>query len=1145
MKSMMRKTTFREIKQSLGRYLAILAIISLGVGFFAGLKETRDTMVTSAGEYLNGLQLYDYRLLSTLGFEEEAVEALAQKEGVRAVEGAVSADILYIDDAGNENVLKIHSLTNTVNATVLTAGRMPENASECVVDNLLFDESAIGTQLVLSENNKEEDLDHFSFREYTITGLVQSSYYIQFERGNTSLGSGRISGFAYLLPDGFAMDYYTEIFVKFDADYTLYSEEYEAFLDKQQPLWEAYTDEVAMRRYDELIEDAKAELADAESELAETVADAEAELADAERELLDGEAKLADAEAEFLDAERDIADARKELDIGWKELADAEKELADGEIALADAKITLEENEALLAGKQQEYEDGMRAYTSGKEQIAAQQRELDAARIRLNTAQADLDNGQALFDSSMNSLQGGFAGGLPDDFLDNFPDGLPDGFLDNLPNELIEELMYLKQLKIKLETGRAELAAGWAQVNAGTGQLNSANAQLNGVYAQLLDAEKQLTEGWEELNAGWEEYYDGEIELENARAEIKDARRKLLDGEKELADGEAELADARVEIEDARQELLDGWEEYYDGQRELAEEVADAEAKIADARAEIDDIDAPDIYVLGRNTNVGYVMFENDSGIVEGMSNVFPVMFFLVAALVCMTTMNRMVEEQRIQIGVLKALGYGEGAIMGKYLFYSGSAAIAGGLLGFVFGTLLFPTVIWVVYGIMYRLGDIVHLFDLKIAVISLAVAALCSMGTTWFTCRQELREVAADLMRPKAPKAGKRVFLEHVPFIWRHLKFLHKVSVRNIVRYKKRFFMMVLGISGCTALLLTGFGIRDSVTDIANLQFETIHIFDMSITLQDRLSGTGDEEILKTAQSYGVEVLPVLEESWDLEVDGTIKAINLVIAGEPEHSENFLDLHTGDGISIAYPGEGEAVISDKLAETYGLKAGDEIFLYNGNRTQLHAVISGICENYIYNYVYLTPQTYEKQVGVPEYKSLYLNVPEAEDVHRVGAALMMAEGVTGVNINEDIRTRVSGMMGSMNYIVIVIIFSAGSLAFVVLYNLNNINITERLREIATIKVLGFYKKETEAYVFRENIALTAIGCAVGLVLGKLLHLFVMGEINIDMISFDVQIRPSSYVFSVLLTFVFTWFINRLMSGKLNRINMAESLKSVD
>lgn len=1111
MKSMMRKTTFREIKQSLGRYLAILTIISLGVGFFAGLKETRDTMVTSAGEYLNGLQLYDYRLLSTLGFEKEAVETLAQKEGVRAVEGAVSADILYIDDAGNENVLKAHSLTNIVNGTVLTAGRMPESASECVVDNLLFDESAIGTQLVISENNTEEDLDHFAFREYTITGLVQSSYYIQFERGNTSLGSGRISGFAYLLPEGFAMDYYTEIFVKFDADYTLYSEEYDAFLDEQQPLWEAYADEVAMRRYDELIEDAKAELADAESELAETVADAEAELADAERELLDGEAELADAEAEFLDAERDIADARKELDTGWKELADAEKDLADGEIELADAKVTLEENEALLTEKQQEYEDGMRAYTSGKEQIAARQRELDTARSRLNAGQAEIDKRQAELDS----------------------------YKDFMPPEDYEAA------QAALDAEKAKLAAGWAQINAGAEQINSANAQLNSVYAQLLDAEKQLTEGWDELNAGWEEYYDGEVELENARAEIEDARRKLMDGEKELADGEAELEDARVEIEDARQELLDGWEEYYDGQRELAEEVADAEAKIADARAEIDDIDAPDTYVLDRNTNVGYVMFENDSGIVEGMSNVFPVMFFLVAALVCMTTMNRMVEEQRIQIGVLKALGYGEGAIMGKYLFYSGSAAIVGGLLGFVFGTLLFPTVIWVVYGIMYRLGDIVHLFDLKIAILSLVVAALCSMGTTWFTCRQELREVAADLMRPKAPKAGKRVFLEHVPFIWRHLKFLHKVSVRNIVRYKKRFFMMVLGISGCTALLLTGFGIRDSVTDIANLQFETIHIFDMSITLQDKLSGTGDEEILKSAQSYGVEVLPVLEESWDLEVDGAIKPINLVIAGEPEHSEDFINLHTGEGISIAYPGEGEAVISDKLAETYGLKVGDEIFLYDGNRTQLHAMISGICENYIYNYVYLTPQTYEEQVGAPEYKSLYLNVPETEDVHRVGAALMMAEGVTGVNINEDIRTRVSGMMGSMNYIVIVIIFSAGSLAFVVLYNLNNINITERLREIATIKVLGFYKKETEAYVFRENIALTAIGCAVGLVLGKLLHIFVMGEINIDMVSFDVQIRPSSYVFSVLLTFVFTWFINRLMSGKLNRINMAESLKSVD
>lgn len=892
MKSIMKKTTLREIRQSLGRYLAIFAIVAMGVGFFAGLKITRQVMITSANAYLEEKQLYDYRLLSTLGFEDEDVQTLSSKEDVRFVEGAVAADILYFNQQGNEDVIKAHSLLQNINGLEVVAGRLPQQATECVVDANLYDKSALGTKIVLSENNVEKDLDYFAYREYTIVGIAQSSAYIQFERGTTALGNGQVSGFMYLLPQGFCAEFYTEIYVKFNQDYPIYSKDYNDYIDDKEPLWKDYCKAQGERRYQAIVADAEAELANAKQTLAEEKADAKQTLADAKKELTDAEAELADAHAE----------------------------------------------------------------------------------------------------------------------------------------------------------------------------------------------------------------------------------------------------------------LADGWAKYNDSYAEFEEKIAEAEQEIADAEADIANIEKPETYVLDRDTNIGYACFQNDSSIVEGLANVFPVFFFLVAALVCMTTMNRMVEEQRTQIGVLKALGYGEAAIMGKYLFYSGSAALAGCIAGYFLGIHLFPFVIWTAYGMMYQMGSIVYIFDGSTALLCLACALLCSMGTTWISCRHELKEVAADLMRPKAPRAGKRVFLEWLPFIWKRLKFLHKVSVRNIVRYKRRFFMMVIGISGCTALLVTGFGIRDSVVDIADQQFQEIQTYQFGITLKNGIKDANDPsltEFTEILDTYGGSFLPVLETTMDLQTPENLKSIHLIIVENPAQIGEYIDLHTPDKTAISYPKAGEAVICEKLAKRYRIQIGDTIHLFEENGKEVQAVVSGICENYIYNYIYLNAETYQTALGTFLYKNVYANITKDADIHAIGAAIMKANNITAVSINADMLVRFSSMMSSMNYIVFVVIACAAALAFIVLYNLNNINITERIREIATIKVLGFYRNETAAYVFRENTALTAIGCAVGLLLGKLLHIYVMHKVDIDLMSFDVHVKAVSYLLSILLTFAFTWIVNRIMTGKLENINMAESLKSVD
>lgn len=1066
MKSMMKRNTFREIKKSFGRYFAILAIIALGVAFFSGLKITQSVMVHSADVYLKDLQFYDYRLVSTLGFTEENVEALAEKEDVRAAEGAISAEVLYKDAGENERVIKMHSITEKVNKLKLVAGEMPQSADECVVDSVLFSEDAIGSKLVLSENNTTDDLDKFAYKEYTITGLVQSPCYIQFERGNTSIGNGRISGFAYILKDGFAVDYDTEIYIKFDEDYDIYSDEYDSYMDAKEADWEAYTKEQADIRYEKIVKDAQDELDEKKEELEEKRAEAEAELESAKQQLTDGETEISDGKNQ-------IASAKTELSAKASELQSGKDALSSKAAELESASQQISGQESALAAKKAEYEQGLNAYLAAKQQVTDQRNSLEAAKAQLT---------------------------------------------ENTPG--YEEML------AQIEAGLTEVAGAEAELNAKNAELEAAEGQFSSAESQLAAAKQQIEDGKNALAA---------------------AEAELTDGENQLAAAKEQIEEKEDQLEAAETELADGLLQYQENQSEFDEQMQDADDQIADAQSKIDEIEKPETYVLDRNTNVGYVCLKNDSGVVKGIANVFPVFFFLVAALICMTTMNRMVEEQRTQIGVLKALGFSEGKIMGKYLFYSGSAAISGTLIGYVLGIHFFPLVIITAYGIVYKMGGIYYVSDLPLALVSLTVAVLCSVGTTWLSCHKELKEVAADLMRPKAPKAGKRVFLEHVPFIWKRLKFLQKVSVRNIVRYKKRFFMMVIGISGCTALLVMGFGVRDSVVAVADQQYEEIQLYNIGVTLKDgKMPGEADlkslDSVLEKENAAGMYAM---EKTIDLVTDKGTKSIHMVAVENPDEVGDFISLHTKKQEPIAYPKEGEAVLSKKVAETYAVKKGDTILLRDSDNNEMHLKVTGICENHIYNYVYIAPESYEKQIGDVVFKNVYVRLPDASDIHEVSAVLMKADGVTAVTVNSDMLSRISQMMSCMNYIVIIIIICAGALAFIVLYNLNNINITERVREIATIKVLGFYPKETASYVFRENMVLTAIGCGLGLILGKWFHRFVMGEIQIDMVSFNVQINAVSYLFSVLLTMGFAWIVNCMMTGKLERINMAESLKSID
>ncbi len=694
----------------------------------------------------------------------------------------------------------------------------------------------------------------------------------------------------------------------------------------------------------------------------------------------------------------------------------------------------------------------------------------------------------------------------------------------------------------QLESGRQQLAESQQQMDQLQKAYDESVAEyqkqednlydyydyLEGLYTEGTLGEEQYHEIKnaldEQLAAAWSEVQLLKNQLDSAQAELDAGRAELASGEAELASGQTELEDNRAKIEEAKAEL-------------------------DDAQNEIDKIEHPDTYLLGRDTNVGYVCFENDTSIVEGIARVFPVFFFLVAALVCMTTMSRMIDEQRTQIGVLKALGYGRRQILFKYIFYSGSSSLIGGVIGFFAGTYLFTWVIWEAYSMMYGFSDVIFVFDWLTGGLALLAAMICSVGTTVYSCYHDLSEVPAELIRPKAPAAGKRILLERVTFIWKRLKFLHKVSARNIFRYKKRFFMMVLGICGCTALLVTGLGIKDSIKNVVDIQYGEIYHVDFTVTFNKAMDAETEEEFLADCPDAVEDALFVYTGTAEARSGESVKSVNLVACTNEDPISDFIDLHNDDG-PLDYPQAGEGIINTGLADDLELAVGDDITVYDSEQHELTVTISGICDNYVYNYLYINDDTYVENYDEMNVNSAFVIAPkndggEIANAGQVSEELMEASHVSAVSVTAEFRNRVDNMMVSLNYIVALVVMCAGALAFIVLYNLTNINITERIREIATIKVLGFYPRETSAYVFRENVVLTIISALVGLPLGTALHAFVMSQVQIDLMTFDIHIEPLSYAFGLVGTFAFAMIVNFVMYFKINKISMTESLKSIE
>lgn len=1096
-KHRIRTDTLREIRGTFGRFLSITLLCMLATSFFSGLRTTAPDMRHTADVYFDETRLGDVRVLSTLGVTDGDVDALRALDGVEAAEGNWSLDALASSPYADA-IVKLHALGSDINLVHLVEGRLPENDGECVTEQALLGSLGleIGDTLMLDPS----DEDSLAHREYTIVGVVNSSSYLSIERGSAAIGTGQVKAFVYLPKNAFTLDYYTEAHLTLDGALELqaYTDKYDELVDGFIDRNEEFADERAALRAQEIRDEAEAEYADAKAEADEELSAAKSELDDARKKLDDGYAELDDAKRELEDK---TADARREIEDNRKKLDDGEAELLRRR---ADYDAAAEE----LDMRESQYRVGLQQLTDGRAQYDEKFAEYEAQLAQYEDGAAQLEQAKA----QLAALE---VSGADDPVT----------------------LATIAAIRSQIAEKEPELVAAKAQLDAAKLAFDENKQQLDATEAQLAAADAELANGRTQLE-------DFLAQLTSGEREIRDGRAKLVDAEVEL---ESQTAEAEAEIAKHETELADGENEYADGLAEYLDAKAEAEEKLADARREIDDLDDCKWYVLSRDANIGYAAFSQDADRVSNLANVFPIIFFVVAALVCLTTMTRMVEEQRTQIGSLGSLGYTPLAISSKYIGYGLFSSLIGSMLGVALGETIIPMIIFTAWQILYSIpGDLIIPMDWGITTASVAAAVACTVGASLWASLSTLTSTPANLLRPRAPKPGKRVLIERIKPLWNRLNFIGKVTGRNLFRYKKRFFMTVIGIAGCTALMVTGFGLHDSIYDILEIQFDDIFIYQNAIGLEDGLT---DDELAEIDAQLGE--LDILEDrlmarelTVDVSSDVRTESVYLFCL-DPSRVDSFITLrHRSDHSPSTLTDDG-VLITEKLSELLDLEVGDYITLEDGERAE--ARISDIVENYAMHYVYISPAYYEELFGhAPELTTVlarYSADAEAED--ELSRALLEIDGVTGATRVSSLRDNFNDRLSSVNYAVVVIITAAAALAFVVLYNLTNINITERVRELATLKVLGFFDGEVSAYVYRENIMLTIFGLALGLLGGFFLHHWMVMTVEIDMVMFGRVPHTMNYVWAGILTVVFSVFVNLAAHFKIKRINMVESLKSIE
>ena len=1085
MKKTYRKNMWRELSASKSRFASVFGIVLLGVMMLSGLLSVAPGMRRAGQTWYSQQNVFDIRVVSTLGLSEKDIDAISAVEGVEAVMPVKSVDCEGSYRGGNTLAVRVQQLPvyptledkATLNRLVLEEGRMPEEAGECVVQVL---DPGAASSIRQGDTITLAGTSDIQTDTLTVVGFVKDPLYFSNETESTTAGNGAL-GMAIYVPDGsLTMDYYASCYIKAaGADqYDNYSDEYQEIVDTVMDRLEAISADQSAQRREDLIDAAQSQLDEARAEFEEKEAEAQAQLADGQKQLDDAKAQLDQGEAEY-------ASGLAELEAQKAALPDS---MASGADQLVDAQAQVLDFEAQL------------------EQIKQLVTLKSVADPMLGYAEDILQNAEAALDEAE-----------PDD----------------------ENYVELRDL------------------------LARAQALYDSTYQQLADYQAQLDEGKRQM------YQQGLISSPNlsneelvteAEAALRNMKLEVLAGQLALNTGNAEawtsFDAAEKQLESARAELDAGWTEYNEGAAAFAQQKAEAEAQLADARQQlndaeeqVDDITSGEWYVLDRGSVVSMVMFEQNIDRIESIARIFPLFFFLVAALVASTTMTRRVEENRTQMGTFKALGYSDREITAKYMVYGITAGLLGCIVGMLLGFYGLPAVIWFAYSTVFDLPT----FQLRIYPILAVMSVLISTSVVGFTtlaaCRVSLREKPAALLLPRAPAAGKRIFLERIGPLWRRMSFSQKTTARNLFRYKKRFYMTVLGVAGCTALLLIGFGLQDSIVEIVSRQYGTIQKADLTISLSsdkaldleggltDTLAGRDEVESWGTFYTRTVSVSDTRDGSNEL-------SVTLVAAEAPQKLTEYFTLESRFGGELPFT-DGSVVLSEKTAEMLGLSAGDTFWVQGTGDTRVELTLTGVAKNYLGAYLYVTQKTLDRLVTDPTWNTVYAVTSCETDTQRetLSTILLGCNYVSSTSFTSDTAAMYDSTITCINYVVLLIIACAAALAAVVLYNLISVNIGERKKELATIKVLGFFDKEVYRYIFREIELLSVIGAVLGLLIGAPLHQFVIRTVESEQMMFIRMLEPTSFLYSVALTLLFTVVVCRMMRRQVRNISMVESMKA--
>lgn len=1100
----------RTIKGSLARFLAIAGIVALGCGFFAGLKMASPDMQEAAHTFYANQHLYDLRVISTLGLSEKDVSALASVEGVEAVMPSRTVDVMATLTSSQSTARVSSFRPGELNQPIVVEGRLPQGPYECVMsaDPKKRADISLGQQIELPDTSNGV---HLKGGSYTVVGFVNAPTYPYVSNfGTTSLGNGIVQQFVYVTEDAFANDDpYTEVYltVQGATRYKSGSSAYQSAVDSVAERIAQMNPSLAALRLQELKDDAQAQVDEARQKLEQSRQEAADKLGDAQK-------KLDDAEAQISAQQQKLADGQRQYDAGRQQLTAsryrAEQQFAHAEAQIAASEAQIAQGTAELSAGEAQYQAGLAAFNAG---------------------QATFTQQKSAFEAGRDAFLSGLAA-----------QGITASTLEEAQQQLSALGLPTSQADALLAT-QAQISAAEAELASQQQALAAAREELDQRTAQLHEAESQVAQARQDLSEARSATAD---QLSAAQEKLAASLSRLNAGQTALQSAEAQTTEGRQSLEEQRTKVE---KQLADGQKELDE-----------AQKKIDELKEPDVYVLDRTKEIGVAAYQADSERINDIANVFPLMFFLVAALVSLTSMTRMVSEERTLIGVHKALGYSTAQIAAKYLLYALLASLLGAVIGIACLSQVLPGVIISAYGSIYTIpnGGAPYSIQLDSALLSGLSGIGITLLSTMAAVLSSLKEEPSSLMLPKAPKAGSKILLERVEPLWSRLSFSWKVTIRNLVRYKRRLIMTLVGIAGCTALLLVAFGLRDSISDIIDNQWPAISHYDYIVGMTSDVSSEEADQINAELNQVGAtNIHRITRENVLLESPtqkaGSLTRTTIMTSNSLQDLTGLATLRnrlSGQAIEL---GEDSVVITEKLAKRLGVGVGDTIQVYaqdrigNASGEPSTLTVTGVAENYVGSYLYVGPSAWHS-LGIQDNATdgWYATLPENQTTRDTfGEKLINQAGVATVDdVNEAIHTYKESL-AVVNRVVAILIVAAALLAFIVLYNLTNINIEERIREIASLKVLGFTRHEVDAYVFREIALLAVFGALFGLVLGTYLEGFVVQTAEIDLVMFGRAIHAPSYWFAFGLTLVFSLLVYVAMRPKLKNIDMVESLKSVE